>query len=202
MRQWVTYFDNFYNNPNVIIDIENRQIFNVFKSLDLSGKKYLDYGCGVGYWTWIINDLLVNGQTIGVDISEECINICKTRYPAIKFFCVNENGWVQKYDLITLMWVLQEITCIDELNFILRKLASFLDKDGVIFVVENQFPSKRKLLSKTCYGGLFEDKEVGCLYFFDNSTLSEPMNNCGLYLSDKYKTEYSYVEKYKFACKK
>lgn len=65
--------------------VRNLRSFLKTEKLTLEGK-ILDVGCAVGTITNAINKLNRNGQTYGLDISEDAIEVARKNYPACLFY--------------------------------------------------------------------------------------------------------------------
>ena len=76
----------------------------------LDGKKVLDIGCGVGNLTKYILDKGFNVD--GIDLSEEMLNIAKSKYDDINFLQMNMKDIIldKKYDGIMLAYSLFHLT--------------------------------------------------------------------------------------------
>lgn len=88
----------------------------ILKYFEMHNKKiynHLDLACGVGTLCNYLCDKKI--KTTGIDISEDMINICKSKYKNISFSVADMTNYTSKskYDLIT-------ITC-DAVNHILKE---------------------------------------------------------------------------------
>ena len=73
-----------YDCPAILGEKRNwQQSFYAQDKIPLDRKYILDLGCGTGYWTKRLNDII--GQTIGIDMSEDFINKAREKYPEIEF---------------------------------------------------------------------------------------------------------------------
>ena len=95
----------------------------------LDGKKVLDIGCGVGNLTKYILDKGFNVD--GIDLSEEMLNIAKSKYDNINFLQMNMKDIIldKKYDGIMLAYSLFHSTKQEVLE-VLPKYYSLLNNNG------------------------------------------------------------------------
>ena len=93
-------------------------------------KTIVDYGCGDA---GLLDVLSKNGfSCTGVEYSESLVARLRERFPAIKFFTVDEfNRQNEKYDCIHMGDVLEHMT---DPNGIIQSLRARLNKDGYMFV--------------------------------------------------------------------
>lgn len=109
------------------------------KHYDLTGKKVLDFGCGMGGMTlWM--DTHYNCDIKGIDIDENHIEICnilkkKHQKEHVEFILqdIVKNPLSEKFDYIFLNDVAEHIHP-DYLQPIFTQLKNHLKEDGVIFV--------------------------------------------------------------------
>ena len=114
-------------------------------------KKHLDLGCGVG----TLCDFLYNKgiKTTGIDISNDMIELCKTKNSNINFFVsdITKYSSEEKYDLITLTCdVVNHILKESELKLLLKNAYTMLNKDGyIIFDIYDKkyLPLNRNIVS-------------------------------------------------------
>lgn len=119
-----------------------------FKPNDLQGKKILDFGCGIGYYSSFFNKL--GGDVLGVDPSEAYIKIANENFvnnDKIQFeICSFESEsdfdfFEDKYDIIFLSDVFlyyfepyKKMQLTPEL--LLQKLSNLLTHQGKIFIMD------------------------------------------------------------------
>ena len=73
-----------YDKKAILGDKRNwQQSFYAQDKIPLDRKNILDLGCGAGYWTKRLNDII--GKTIGIDMSEDFLNKAREKYPEIEF---------------------------------------------------------------------------------------------------------------------
>lgn len=99
----------------------------------------LDYGCGVGDFSQLLSSYC--NRVIGVDISENVINIAKQKsyeHKNIEYFSdVDKMNIEEKsIDIITCITVLQHITDKDYLKNKLEYFHRILKEDGLIVILE------------------------------------------------------------------
>lgn len=166
-----SYNSKFYA-PNIqdeIIKIENDYIINYYKKINYKDKKCCDYGCGTGYWT---NELFNLGANIcGYDISNDLILYCHNKYPMINFYVLPNH--LEKFDLIFINWVFQEILDMDSLIATMSTLQSLSNNEAKLYVVDNIYPdsSKANKILTDCYGEIFQYRDGKKLRFFPNNRL-------------------------------
>ncbi|HHS8316166.1 TPA: class I SAM-dependent methyltransferase [Legionella pneumophila] len=102
--------------------------------------KILDYGCGAGLSTELVENIILNAghkaETIGVDISDENITFAKKRLPHAEFFKISPNQSINhlgKFDLIICNFVLVELRN-DEMDQVLKNIESLLDSSGIAII--------------------------------------------------------------------
>lgn len=100
----------------------------------LDGKKVLDIGCGVGNLTKYILDKGFNVD--GIDLSEEMLNIAKSKYDDINFLQMNMKDIIldKKYDGIMLAYSLFHLTKQEVLE-VLPKYYSLLNNNGKMLLI-------------------------------------------------------------------
>ena len=100
----------------------------------LDGKKVLDIGCGVGNLTKYILDKGFNVD--GIDLSEEMLNIAKSKYDDINFLQMNMKDIIldKKYDGIMLAYSLFHLTKQEVLE-VLPKYYSLLNNKGKMLLI-------------------------------------------------------------------
>ena len=122
-------------------------------------KKHLDLGCGVG----TLCDFLYNKgiKTTGIDISNDMIELCKTKNSNINFFVsdITKYSSEEKYDLITLTCdVVNHILKESELKLLLKNAYTMLNEDG--YIIFDIFDKKYLHLNKNIISNRDNDIKV------------------------------------------
>lgn len=176
------YDKKFYVEPEEIADKENRLLIKILNELNLVKKHCLDFGCGTGYWTSILNQL--HAECTGVDISKKIIVECRKKYPDTRFTLLTDAKILfpdDYFDIILSAWVFQEIMEEDDFWAVISELCRVLKKGGKILIVDNEYPDKRILCQSGEFGDLFLNNGKPCkLRFFRNSTVISIMEKFNL----------------------
>ena len=104
---------------------------------DLTSIKLLDFGCGTGLlYDYLRSKELISVEYIGLDISSKFIELCRVKYPAIKFHCldVNEEPLLFDYD-----YAICNGTFTEKLDLTFDEMFDFFSK-----TVMNLFNKSRK----------------------------------------------------------
>jgi SAM-dependent methyltransferase len=118
-----------------------------FTKQNMDGKKVLDFGCGVGYYSSFFNEL--GGTVTGVDPSEKYIGIADAEFakPGLDFKkavfekAADFDFFTEKYDIIFLSDVFlyyfepykkMELTPL----LLLQKLSGILNENGKIYILD------------------------------------------------------------------
>lgn len=127
--------------PNDYQIRRGQEIISFLHSIDLEKPKILDIGCGTGWFTAELNEI---GESTGIDLSEDAINLAHHRYPHIKYLCGNLYGSLfpnDSFDVIVAMEVLPHVE--DQLGFI-NIISSILKPDGYLALsMVNKFAMNR-----------------------------------------------------------
>lgn len=107
----------------------HKEILRYYRFLVPRNSSVLELGCGVG-------NLIANlspSYGVGVDISEETINIAKQKYPNINFVCkdIEEFSLNRKFDYIIISGTLNSVNNIQQL---LQKISKMVTPDTRIIV--------------------------------------------------------------------
>ncbi len=130
-----------YNRWASTYSDENNPIKNFSDSLvekflpDLTGKTFLDVGCGTGKFCSKAEELHAS-RVVGIDLSPGMIEIAKLRCPQAEFRCgdlVSLTLEEEQYDVIICALVLGHIK---EMELALTKLLKGLTKNGVIIITD------------------------------------------------------------------
>lgn len=108
-------------------------ILKYFQNNNKIIKSHLDLGCGVG----TLCDFLYKKRikTIGIDISNDMIKLCKKKNNNINFFVSDMTKYIskEKYDLITLTCdVVNHILEKDKLEMLFSNVYNMLNDDGYL----------------------------------------------------------------------
>lgn len=195
---WDKYNEQFFINPNDIIQQANKHYLEIISNFDLSEKKCLDFGCGSGYW---IKLLLEKGAIVsGVDASLIAVERCRLLYPHCLFQLPSVEGLINfpdsYFDFVTACYVFQEIY--DNVTFqkTVQEINRVLSVTGKLVVVGNIYPDKRVLYKSTDLGDLYENEGEPSLYrFFHGDTMSDVLRDYFVHQS-KALGGYSFLEVY------
>jgi 2-polyprenyl-3-methyl-5-hydroxy-6-metoxy-1,4-benzoquinol methylase len=116
-------------------------IFEIVRALPLHQPRILDLGCGPGWYTERLSQL---GETTGVDLSEEAIQMARTRFPGVNFIAGDLYELSlpdEHFDLVVSQEVFDHV--VDQERF-LQKVALVL-KPGGYFILScaNRFVLER-----------------------------------------------------------
>lgn len=63
---------------------------NKFSPLPLGNFSLLDFGCGAGHlYEYILQKRIKGIEYYGLDISEKFVNVCRKKFPHLKFYCMD-----------------------------------------------------------------------------------------------------------------
>ena len=177
---WDKYDEQFFINPNGIIQQANNRYLEILNSFNLLGKKCLDFGCGSGYW---VNYFLEKGAIVaGIDASPMAVERCRLLYPHCSFQSPTVEGLINfpdsRFDFVTACYVLQEIFDNAAFKKTVQEIHRVLSGTGKLVVVSNIYPDKRTLHESTALGDLYENEGEPALYrFFRGDTMSDVLND-------------------------
>jgi ubiquinone/menaquinone biosynthesis C-methylase UbiE len=136
-----------------------RRLQNPLKFLNTyikRGMKILDLGCGTGFCTFDIAQLLNGeGEVVAADLQQGMLNILsnKAEYAKyknlIKLHRCNENSiglQNEKFDFILVFYVFHEMP---EHNKVLQEIKSLLNPEGKVLMVEPKFHVNKNEFQKT-----------------------------------------------------
>jgi 2-polyprenyl-3-methyl-5-hydroxy-6-metoxy-1,4-benzoquinol methylase len=122
-------------------DKRHDTILTVLSSLRLDRPKLLDLGCGPGWYT---EKLARFGEVTAIDLSDEAINIARSRYPGITFTAGNFYQLpipLEHFDVVVSQEVIDHVE--DQVAF-LDRAACVLKPDGyLVLSCANQFVMDR-----------------------------------------------------------
>lgn len=83
-----TYYNKRWSHFNYLNKLQLQRLNAILKAFENFGFKYprriLDFGCGTGWLTSILNNL---GPATSIDLSDKAIVTAKKKYPWIMFIC-------------------------------------------------------------------------------------------------------------------
>jgi SAM-dependent methyltransferase len=155
------YMDDYYWDANT-----KRKRLEVIQSLGLPSRgKALDFGCGQGALTPILETALPGWQIFGTDISRVAIDLARQKRPDITFFVSSEDEYAgTTFDFIFTNHVLEHV---EDLEGMLDVINARLTPDGSVLHVlpcgtEGSLEHRLCLMRK---GGI--DAERGNRFFFE-----------------------------------
>ena len=184
--------------------IEEQKV--LFDNIDVSGKKVLEIGCGIGRWADALHDKC--GSFLGIDFSEDLIEIAKKSYNydncefqvmSAADIKVDELLIEPPFDIVIFSGVLMYIND-ENLDIIIDEVNSVTDGDKKIFVMEPISCMETRLTLKDFYSEGLES-DYSAIYRTENEYLEVFKNfNCDNVvsedifkdLSDHSETKYKY----------
>ena len=159
-------------------DVKKNILSGVLKSMniDIAGKKVLEIGCGVGYWTEYCRDSGC-ADYVGIDISETAVRTLQEEYPDYRFISgdVSELKMDEQFEIVLMIDVTQHIVDDEKFKKSMEFIKSSLEKNGH-FVVTSWL--RNKVRDK------YYEKSRGIEYYkdiFADFSFSEPVA-----FNDKY----------------
>lgn len=104
---------------------------------DRSFERVLDFGCGSGRWVDTFSEIAED--YIGVDISDEMVAVCQSRYPEMRFETMDQTRIPcpsNHFDLAFSIAVIHHNPLEDQESLLLE-LARVLKPGGMLFLVES-----------------------------------------------------------------
>ena len=94
------------------VAIRHRVMLEVIKNQAATPVSLLDFGCGASHlYEYIQNNQLEHIHYAGLDISEKFIALCRSKFPAVPYYCVDilagQNAWPD-FDYVILNGVFTE----------------------------------------------------------------------------------------------
>lgn len=129
------------NNPELAMIMNKKEKNILYPKLHLSkNSKVLDIACGIGRWADAITDDI--DEYLGVDFSEELINIAKNRNKKTNYnFLVGDLKNIEqitypkKYNVILMIGILMYLND-EDLTEILEKISTVCDSNSLICIRE------------------------------------------------------------------
>lgn len=197
MFDWNKYETHFYNEPNDILIRENLWVNDIVRSLNLSQKKCLDFGCGTGFW---LKEFVKEKAIVtGIDISPEAIESCTKNYPDAEFHLYDGTKLPFRnntFEIVFAAWVFQEMQEQDLFYSATNEVFRVLCPSGKFVFISNVYPSDRKLIDQTDCGDIFENNSghPPSLRFFKNNTSAKVFEPLGFSLFNSSSMGWSYCE--------
>lgn len=121
-----------------------RQIAETAKALGNKPLSWLDIGCGTGKTAEAVLGKIPVEKFVFADVSEEMINICKSRLPfsGAEFLVsdVSDLNFCEEFDIVTAVLVCHYLK-LPERKAALQNCFRALKKDGILIAAENFAPS-------------------------------------------------------------
>ena len=158
---------------------------DIFKEYVDKDSKILDIGCGYGR---TLKELYNNGYTniLGIDFSDEMINLAKEKNPIIEFKITSGSKLDFRDDSFDAVILIAVLTCIldtkDQKNLI-KEIYRVLKKDGVIYINDYLLNDTKMYLDryekyKSKFGeyGVFETNDGGVFRHHKKEYLDNLLN--------------------------
>ena len=169
-------FDAIYKGqkeiPNVFYEPVLDLIINIIIKENYS--KILDYGCGDGRFGFYFKQRIKNKKLIGVDISNEALEICSGLYDEV-YLTDGLSLPDMRFDFIFLSSVLEHISVINW-DSIFAEISLKLEKRGSIFIVVPNKNSPMRKFSKQWDG---EEEKYGHVSITDIGFLKNKLRQFG-----------------------
>ena len=120
-------------------------ILEALRKADLAKPRILDFGCGPG---WLSNILNTFGPTVGIDLSPEAIKEAKKQYPGVSFEAVDVFQWNfprGAFDVVVSQEVLEHV---DDQPRYLGMAADLLTDRGFLILTTPNAPSMMAMPEK------------------------------------------------------
>lgn len=113
-------------------------------------KRILDFGCGIGQCSIQLVAEFPNSQVLGFDVSEDSLNIARTKISEARFVSDWDQVQDQKFDLIFASNVFHHIPA-EEHHLWLKRLKSALAPNGALIIFEhNPLNPLTRIVFKRC----------------------------------------------------
>jgi SAM-dependent methyltransferase len=161
-RREKVHFDDYTESYNKILSDQlsffdsNDEYFSEYKIrilkqfVDISPKKILEYGCGVGRNLKYLQNYFQISKIYGCDISKKSIELARKNHPTMNFFLLGEDSIKEEFDLIFIALVFHHIHQ-DLHKKTLIEINKMLSENGNLFIFEhNPFNPITRFLVNTC----------------------------------------------------
>jgi len=148
------------------------------------GERILDLGCGTGHLTNLI--VKTGAHVIGIDSSQEMINLAKHNYPDLNFEIRNASDFSfnEKFDAVfsnaVLHWVLQKEAVVSSVYKNLREGGRFVLEMGGKDNVKRVVNTLRKILAENGYK---RNSELDIWYFPSIGEYSSLLEKIGFHVT-------------------
>ena len=110
---------------------ENREKCNYLRSFINESGNVLDVGCGAGVFLYKFKQEFKKWSAVGVEPTNEFSNEAEKYGIKIKYGYLNEQTFNKKFDLITMIHVLEHV---DNLRDILTQVKSYMHEDSLFYI--------------------------------------------------------------------
>lgn len=104
----------------------------LLKSYNLKGKKFLEVGCGLGYFSEMANKL--DADVTGVDVGESLVKITKKRVPRGKFVKASASQLPFNSGTFDVVLCTEVIEHVENQNEALKELSRVLKRNGILVI--------------------------------------------------------------------
>jgi 2-polyprenyl-3-methyl-5-hydroxy-6-metoxy-1,4-benzoquinol methylase len=117
------------------------EILQAIQKINLANPKILDFGCGDGWLTSILNHI---GPTLGIDLSDKAVNLAKKMYPTAEFFYGNVFQYPFEKESFNIVISQEVIEHVLNQELYLELAARYLKRGGfLILTTPNSFNFNR-----------------------------------------------------------
>jgi SAM-dependent methyltransferase len=125
-------FDDYYLHRKVAL------LENSVQKADV--RSVLDFGCGLGGTTLMLQKAFTDARVVGVDISEKSIEQAKLHSPGIEFGCISDDVFMAScsgtFDLVYVANVFHHVPLIER-TIVMSTMKSMLAPNGKVFFFEH-----------------------------------------------------------------
>ena len=169
----------------------NRDIMYKFVGSDLSNKKVLDLACGDGIDASYYQE--IGGEVIGLDASDELINIAKEKYPNVEFTSGLAEKLPYENNAFDCVFTKYAIMTSADMTPIFNEVHRVLKKDG-IFVYLVTHPFRQFLERKNLTEDYFTQTEVKSHILDNTVTVIEPTHTMNEYFNKDFFSKYEMID--------